>query len=421
MKIFLMENHSDALAVWKESGVQDQTVLHFDAHLDMNWIPEIRIERLIGLDADHMRGENGGTASFHEKGLYDITNFLYAAAQLNMFTRIYWLRPFAVSPADYFLEFRSFIQNHLQGVNLRDLYSLQIEDNFIKLRIFGIDLYVGDVLNCPTRLNNYVLDVDLDVFSPDPFTGEPRLPNVPNLLSSLRKLSRKCELITITYSVRGGFSPPHYRILGKELASSIRKSGDFLSETLDDSGRFDDTDEFAQALFSLNHKRYPDAIDQLQKIKRKGTRADGLIGFHLGNAYLGHGKPLIAKEMYLSEIDAAIPDLHGNLASVFAQQGAVTEARQQYERALELSPYRMKYHFSLACTYLLLGQVENACLSLEQAVTLNPVYPYGHYYLGICLIKLGQRERGLEHIRTAQSIFPEKQLEMKIEKYLTQR
>lgn len=77
---------------------------------------------------------------------------------------------------------------------------------------------------------------------------------------------------------------------------------------------------------------------------------DGLIHYHLGNAYLRTNDLANAEKAFRRSISLTpnFPPAHGNLALVLMQLGAFTEAEQHFQKLLELAPMEANSYILLA-------------------------------------------------------------------------
>ncbi len=402
MHIVQMENHSDALAVWKGANITGQILLHFDAHLDMNWLPPKVIDQIAQLGFADLRRANGGAGSFQCRGLYDITNFLYAAAYLGMFDRIYWLRSFTPSLESI----RHFFQQHLQGLTLEELQSMHQEGETIVLELFGVKLVLCSVSALPALDTHVIIDVDIDVLEPNPDTGEPKFRSLHDLCGKISTLVPISDLLTLALSVRGGFSPKAWRTFAPSIVATLgADSMDFV-----DDSPGPENDDFSAAVFALSHGQLKIAIELFSAMLNSGDEREGLVLFHLGNAFLQAGQYTEAETVYLRGVDAGIADLHNNLGAVYIWMHDIPHAKQQYEKALSLIPYRALYHLNCGCAYLLLNEIDQAIAHLEQAVMLYPANPTMRFHLGLTLLRAGQYSDALHHLNIVQQLYPDQSL-----------
>ncbi|MBI2194738.1 MAG: tetratricopeptide repeat protein [Planctomycetes bacterium] len=95
---------------------------------------------------------------------------------------------------------------------------------------------------------------------------------------------------------------------------------------------------------------------------------------------------------------------HNDLAVFYEKRDRLTEARQHYDRAIEMEPGRALYFFNRAnLLYRLLSgtEAEEALWNYRKALELNPDYPDAHNNLACVLMGLGRLDEALLHAQKA--------------------
>ncbi|HEX4142092.1 MAG TPA: tetratricopeptide repeat protein [Pirellulales bacterium] len=81
-----------------------------------------------------------------------------------------------------------------------------------------------------------------------------------------------------------------------------------------------------------------------------------------------------------------IPEMHGNLGIVLAQQGELDQALAQFDQAIALRPNFAEVHNNAGHVLELQGKLDAAAARFEQAIALRPDYAEAHYNLGNVLL-----------------------------------
>src|SRR6266545_1456414 len=202
--VVLMEHHDAAYETWRSAGVKDRVVAHLDAHHDMWFI--------------------GGTTPI------TIANYLCPAVRDGMIKALFWIVPDPTweTPAD-----RSEIVHQVKQIIKRYPGSrarVRVTDRGIATSILGRPLTVGPLAALTAIDEPVLLDIDSDYLVVDHVYTESdahrRLPwRWPDeLLNRLGDLGVVTDLVTIPYSVEGGYTPLRWKYLGDELAARLRGS-----------------------------------------------------------------------------------------------------------------------------------------------------------------------------------------------------
>jgi tetratricopeptide (TPR) repeat protein len=149
--IILVENHSDILVPWIESGVSGAIVVNVDAHDDCIPMAKDQIHKLKQFFAagnlPAIRRANGVADS----GLYDISNFISAAHALGVVKKVVWAVPLpgSLSKIHTHIPFRTCLIDSLSSLPLKGPVLLTIDadcvDQFASYRCIDIVKAVGRI------------------------------------------------------------------------------------------------------------------------------------------------------------------------------------------------------------------------------------------------------------------------------------
>jgi tetratricopeptide (TPR) repeat protein len=98
---------------------------------------------------------------------------------------------------------------------------------------------------------------------------------------------------------------------------------------------------------------------------------------------------------------------NNNLGALLAHQGKLTEAIEQYERALQLKPDFSEAYNNLGNTLADQGKVPEAIQCYKRALELNPSYAEAYYNLGNVLAHQGKLSEAIQHYEWAFQLKPD--------------
>lgn len=318
--IFLMENHDAAYQIWRAAGVQEKILVHIDAHEDLWFIP------------DH--------SSLH------IGNFISLALQENIVKEIYW-----VVPDQTWEDSRSLqpVIRRLKKVLTSypgNSLAVRVERHQLSAAVLGKPLRVLTLDNLPRFSEDVLLDIDVDFLLIPKACSGVNYDRGPwcwpgDLVARLQARGLQSDLVTLAYSVEGGYTPLKWKYLGDELALRLRRSG------------VDDSSLRGMALM------------------REATQAV------TGRDYQ------LAEEKYQQALNhwaSAAPHLH--LMHLYLDMGETSRARLSYQRALAIDPaYRTAYN-SAGHHYFIAGLLRQAEQEHRRTLSLDPEDAYAYLGLG---------------------------------------
>ena len=201
--VHVFEHHDEAYHVWRAAGVRDATVVHVDAHHDLAWLD----------DPEHLH----------------IGNYLCQAIKDGIAREVYWVVPDGALRAP---RARAEIRRQLR--QLRRAYpppraSIRRAGAVGDVMLSGCRVVVCEIDALPAMRGAVLLDVDVDfLLTPGSRLRDGTPAHEPWLwpadcVARLRRAGVAPALVTIAYSVEGGYTPLRWKYLGDELA--VRLSG----------------------------------------------------------------------------------------------------------------------------------------------------------------------------------------------------
>jgi tetratricopeptide (TPR) repeat protein len=221
----IVEDHSQALAHWAEQGVRGAILMNIDAHDDIRWIPDKKIDELRELRrrGDWQRIRRADT--FAASGLYNLGNWIYAGARLGVFREIFWVVPFR-----YFVEgaaeepLRRFLASC--GFSAEEIGSFSLRGRRFHGTFRGIPLTVCGLESLPVITEPLLLSIDTDFFRT--YSAQYRAAFLPALHAAfgvLSSMNYRIQDAIVAYSINGDFLHPHHRWVGDTIAQILRKPG----------------------------------------------------------------------------------------------------------------------------------------------------------------------------------------------------
>lgn len=229
MDISLIEDHDQALKLWRRRALRGLTLVHVDAHADFR-LPAAERPLTALSSALTVRDLKSGleaslallryTKDFGRQT--DIGNYLYAAWEEGIAREIYWVVP---GDSGELRRNRNLLKHILRSALGRGA-RIRFNSSGADCRFRGSGFYVRTLDSLP-RLRGVLLDIDADFMTTDSLRNAENTACIglrkaacppQELAAALRARLSNPALITIAYSTNGGYTPMRYRHLGDELA-----------------------------------------------------------------------------------------------------------------------------------------------------------------------------------------------------------
>jgi tetratricopeptide (TPR) repeat protein len=321
-RIFRIENHDEALPIWRNSGCTGRILIHVDAHHDMWWVAP---------------GQN-----------VTIANFISPALREGILREVYWIVP------DRSWESagnRRHIFRHLRRIQPQfpgPPAPAEITRDHFSTTLLGKPLRICSVEGLPKFEENVLLDLDVDylilprvTYGPsDPHPALPwRWPE--DLVARLHSRGVQSDLVTIAYSVEGGFTPLRWKYLGDELEARLETQGS------------------AQILHGM---------DLMRAASEAASRSESTEA-----------------ERSYREASALLPNLAAplwHLAFLYLDCGRDQEAQELYHRALNLNSGYRTAHNSTALWHYWDKRWVDCVRECRRTLALDPKDAHAHLVLG---------------------------------------
>ncbi len=322
-RVFVMENHDQAYRIWRNAGAKSRILIHIDAHHDMWWAED--------------------TASIH------IANFVCLALKENIAREVFWVVPDASWET---AKSRGPILRHLRRITKRYpgmRHGFQVGNSRISTMLLGKPLTVCPLGSLSRMDESVLLDIDADfLVIPRVSYGEidtqGELPWCwpEDLLNRLRAQNLSADLVTIAYSVQGGYTPLKWKYLADELVLRLSR---------------------------------PDQSEP-------GIRGMKLIREGATAARRGELAMAEAKYQEAANLLPTSPAPYHHLAHLYLRMDRLADGQKLYQQALTLDPsYRTPYN-SAGLLYHLGRRFREAEQEHLRTLALDPQDAYAYLGLG---------------------------------------
>jgi tetratricopeptide (TPR) repeat protein len=358
--VHCMEEHDGAYAVWHDAGVKGRVLVHIDAHHDLygRWFDKKQPGKRLPINR---------------------ANFIYAALAEGLVREVIWVVPdetWATSAG--------------QGDIVKELRRMIPASPATKPWIdIGPDRITGSALGCPVQVctvenlppidEAVLLDIDVDylIIPNVGYRGIKVYGNLPwcwppELLARLKARNIHSDLVTIAYSVEGGFTPLQWKYLGDELAQRLKlRSQDVgWADCMRRGAIAEDAGDFAaaEAGYRMAHQLHP---------------ASAAPCYHLAHLSAAMGRLQEGRE-FLSQVYANDPSYrtpHNNAGWWYLGVGRYSQARSEFERLRSLDSLD---------PYLGIGRYSQARSAFERWRSLDPQDAYA--CLGLGLVAIQERD-----------------------------
>ncbi|MDP2996081.1 MAG: tetratricopeptide repeat protein [Bryobacterales bacterium] len=376
--VHVMENHDQAYCIWRDAGVKDRILVHIDAHHDMWWIDDNRS--------------------------ITIANFICPALKEGIVREVYWVVP------DATWEGRAgqrAVLRHLRKILKKYPESSRrpkIGERSITATVLGKPLTVCPLASLPVIAEQVLLDLDTDyLLIPRVSYGESdahsRLPwRWPGeLVARIASSAIRARIVTVAYSVEGGYTPLKWKYLGDELALRIRQPEDsralaglealgLAAQRMAASDHPGAEREYRRAqeilpasaapLFHLAlHSAQLGRMEEARRFYADALAADpSYRSPYLGNGFVlqwdGHREEAARAHRAVIEIDPANHYACLGLAQIAAQRRQYAQAEDLFRRVLALTPDSVDAQRGLAKLLSRRGLIGEAVSLYESSMRL---------------------------------------------------
>ena len=425
-EVYLIEDHNEALDIWRRRNIRGLDLVHIDAHIDFGFYP-VRPIKTILADARSLKEL---TARLEQNILFlryedsldkqaNIANYIYPAIRENIVKDFYWVIPTGT------LEFKANInriKKILSSLGQRQVNSrsknicppIKIENGLCSTQLCGRKITVCSLKTLPVIKEPVLLDIDTDFLvvpslraADNIYAIGKRRPwiNPRSLVEAAKDKIKQFPLVTVAYSVNDGYTPMKYKHLGDEVAYHLaprkfyrhlrqrQRAADYFNSFLS-SGRKADyqrairynptyaaKDNNYGPLY-INTKKYALALKEFRKILRADPKH---AGANLGLALLA------LKENRLKKARACLE------LAIKPRKNPIKSS----SLIRNLKSTRNQARVRLAGIEFSCGNLKRAKRLLNTYLRDNHLNPYAYYILGRIHEKNGSAQEALQAYKSA--------------------
>ena len=369
-RVFVMENHDQAYHIWRDTGLKRRILIHIDAHHDMWWIKE--------------------------PSALSIANFICPALHEDIVKEIYWVVP---DPAWETARSRKPVLRHIR--KLAGSYpggprEIRVGSDQISTVVLGKPLRICPLALLPQIDEPVLLDIDVD-FLVIPLVsygeGDTHGPLpwcwADDLIARLCASNIRTDLVTISYSIEGGYTPLKWKYLGDELALRL--------------GRPNDCAPPIHGMSLIHEAALAAHRGDLCTAEAKLLEAREILpsspapSFHLSHLYVEMGRIGDARSCYQMALvlDPSYRTASSTAGLKYHSEGRLQAAEQEHRRMLALDPHDACAHFGLGRIAARQKRWEEAEGWLRRSLMLNGHLIDAYRSLGDVLVKQGRHDEAM--------------------------
>lgn len=239
MKVHVFDDHDRALSVWRREGVRSLDLVHVDAHSDFAFHRAKPFSQIIA-SAPSLRALKSQleytSAYLRRRRSLDaqttIGNYIYPAMQEGIVRDFYWVVPGSDEDFDRALPR---LKRFILGLQAQDAVlnasarhpALRSGPGILRTRLLSRKVTICTLSRLPRLPRPVLLDIDTDFMVNRDLAAVDCLDDIgrrvcaiqpQQLAKALRVKVPRPAMVTIAYSVTGGFTPAVYKHLGDEIA-----------------------------------------------------------------------------------------------------------------------------------------------------------------------------------------------------------
>jgi len=410
--IFLLEDHDEALGVWRRNKIKALDLVHIDAHIDFGFHPvkpaRGALEEAGSLKELKKNLEKSIAFRYYEKSFdkqTNVANYIYPAMQEGIVKDFYWVIPGGIKE---FKESIIIIESILKKLLKNKIKKIEIrrKEGIISVPLMKGNLNICTLNKLPSLKQRVLLDIDLDFLlissllkannTVDIGKREPWiLPK--DLVRILKEKIGHPKIITVAYSVNGGYAPIRYRYLGDEIAyyfASVKYEKHWKNS-------FKAAQYFNLFNFSKKKEYYRKAVE-LNPVYRATDN-------NYGPLYLVLRKFSLAEKEFLKilTVDSQNPACLLGLGSIALEKKDFKKAKIYFSSALKgsqnelFSKIKNQSLLGLAQAELKLKHFKKAKELFYRYQFLKPLEPQSYYFLGSIYEKNKKFEEALAKYQDA--------------------
>lgn len=330
----VMEEPDEALTEWAKKGVKNAILVHISPYDSLKGITHHNIQKIAGI----MEKKKWEQLNNSRGRLFNNSNYLYAAAQLEMVKRIYWVIPYRFFE-DIPLagdKIKEFLKKYVSGFEEKEIDLMKMTAGCLTGILSGADINICSPRTVPEVREPVTVSVDVSFFPV--YAAEARI-------SKLRALKWFFDYITlrrtfrvihsnVSYGIESGYTDAIHRYIGDEIIEVMSNPQILKSDSPPELWQFRDKAEnmlsggedeliveyldepfnkypddpallLLNAAAEIKLKKYDHALKSMDDICQKNEK------YCYGYIYLGEiidNKENVRKETFFKRASDALPD-----------------------------------------------------------------------------------------------------------------
>jgi len=389
-KIFLIEDHDEALKIWREKKIKGFDLVHIDAHVDFEFYtaksPAQALNEAKSVEELKKSLEYGLAFRRYENDFSkqtNIGNYIFPAMQEGLVKDFYWVIPGGLKE---FKQSLKMIKEMLEVFSRQDPYARHTlgcaqKEGMISTGLLGRKFVICVLEKLPILAQKVLLDIDTDFLVVDSLLNADAVKNIgerkpwifpKDLTGILKTKIIRPEIITIAYSVNGGFTPMKYKYLGDAIANGFSPKHF--------AGIFKRHAQAAKCFDFFQLKGGKEYYQSAIKLNPTYCAADN----NYGPLYLRLGKLAQAKGEFenILKVDPKNPFALAGLGEIYLQRKVFSKAKQYFSYALKQKDNLGLALFGLAQVEFRLNNFKVAEGLFVRYRSLKPLEPQSYYFVG---------------------------------------
>ncbi len=416
--IHLMEDHNEALEVWRQKEIRSRILVHVDAHMDVGSIPQkdpyeiLEASNISEVNRLLEEEKNWNLTNKDFYSLVNIGNYIYPAIRDGLIKEFWW-----VVPDRNFKKVGKYLQKYLKKMAKKDSnYAQEVlfSNGTVRGRLFNAAFNICNIDNLPEFKEEILLDIDCDYFVIKSarqrifkdILEKKRLWIEPEeFVNKLKKKKLKTDLITIANSVEGGFTPIEYKYLGYELKELC---GKLLFDDYKPLGLKDNAGVF----FSHSMAEWKTGnLSRAGDLYKKAVQLDPTYRSYFNNRGFLYEEFGLFNKAYseyekILSLDPECPYNNVNMGRLLIKKGKMDEALSYLNKGIELNKDDFRAYSLLGDIHFKRKEFDKAIVLYKETLNLESEDVSALKYLGICYWKKKKMDQARKRLKKTVRLDP---------------
>lgn len=392
--IFIIEDHDQALKIWRNNKVKSVDLVHIDAHLDFDFYRILPVKHIAecshSIQELKRNLENSIAFSHYRENLDEqvyIGNYIYPALRDGIVRDFYWVIPGGRDGLRVSLgRIKALLERFSRKEGGRNV-SYELRGQMMIGNLLGRKFIVCTLDHLPEFTQSVLLDIDIDFLFNKSYADASSAIGIKkmkpwlspeNLVNTLKDRLKNIHITTIAYSVNEWYTPIRYKYFGDEIAYRLDPSR--FSRRFKRSLKAGEY--FNEFILTGSRRCYRKAV----KLNSSYRAKENNYGFY----YLARRRFSAARGEFLRilKVDPTNPACLLGLGRVFMQKKDFSLAGEYFSKAIELidSPLfgglKRYAFFAAGVTQFKLKNFDESKRLLSRCGGIDALAGQGRYFLG---------------------------------------